>query len=143
MKRRVGAILIVCMLCVSISGAVGSVFSKPNFEDAGVISSVYTANMKSSVDALETTVNKYLNMDANNYKPCEQTQRTIALPWMNFNGDSLIEWWVRLEYNGQTFDKKVDISIGDFSEKFLKHPEYGFQKNSLNIQNMGRYSILI
>jgi len=125
MKKGVGAILIVCMLCISMSGAVGSVFSKPNFEGADIISSVYTANMKSSVDALETTVNKYLNMDANNYKPCGQTQKTIDLPWMNLNGDSLIEWWVRLEYNGQTFDKQVDISIGDFSEKFLKHPEYG------------------
>jgi len=125
MKIRVGASLIVCMLCVSMYGAAGSVFSKANFEDADIISSVYTSNIKSNVDALETTVYKYLSMDANSYKSCEQTQMDICLPWMDVNIDSLLEWWVRLEYNGQTFDKQVEISIGDFSEKFLKHPEYG------------------
>ena len=125
MKKRVGVIFIAFMLCVSMSGAVGSVFSKPNFEGDDIISRIYTANLESSVDSLESAVDKYLNMDMNNYVPCDKTQKIIDLPWMNHNGDSLLEWWVRLEYNGQTFDKQVDISIGDFSEKFLKHPEYG------------------
>ena len=89
MKVRVGVILIVFMLCVSMFGAVGSVFSKPSFEGTGAISSVYISNMKSSIDTLETTVNKYLNMDANNYEPCERTQSTIALPWMNLNNSLL------------------------------------------------------
>jgi len=125
MIKRIGASLIVCMLCVSIFGAAGSVTSKEKFEGADIISNVYTVNLESSVDALEDTVNKYLNMDVKNYKPCMQNQKDICLPWVNLNVNGLLEWVVRLEYNGQTFDKQVDISIADFSEKFLKHPEYG------------------
>ena len=125
MRKRIEVILIISMLLVSMSGTVGSVLAKSNFEEVNIISSVYTNDMQSSVNSLEKTVNKYLNMDTNKYETCNQVEKTIDIPWMNINRDSLLEWWVRLEYNGQTFDKQVDISIDDFSEKFLKHPEYG------------------
>jgi len=125
MRKRIGVILIISMLLISMSGTVGSVLAKSNFEEVNIISSVYTADMQSSVNSLEKTVNKYLNMDTNKYETCNQVEKTIDIPWMTSNSDSLLEWWVRLEYNGQTFDKQVDISIDDFSEKFLKHPEYG------------------
>jgi len=125
MRKRIGVILIISMLLISMSGTVVSVLAKSNFEEVNIISSVFTADMKSSVDSLNKTVNKYLNMDTNNYELYNQVEKNIDIPWMTSNNDSLLEWWVRLEYNGQTFDKQVDISIDDFSEKFLKHPEYG------------------
>jgi hypothetical protein len=48
----------------------------------------------------------------------------VNLPWYKASTD-LLEWWIVIEYNGKTFEKLVPVSIYDFKEKFLKHPEYG------------------
>jgi hypothetical protein len=49
---------------------------------------------------------------------------SVDVPWMNTFSD-LLEWWIRVEYNGVTFDEQVPIDITDFQDRFLKHPEYG------------------
>ena len=59
--------------------------------------------------------------------------RDIFLPWIS-QQTSILEWWIQIEYNDETFQKKVPVSITDFDEKFLKHPEYG-EKITFNIDD--------
>ncbi|MBS3777744.1 MAG: hypothetical protein KGY50_00445 [Candidatus Thermoplasmatota archaeon] len=55
----------------------------------------------------------------------------ITLPWIDKQSD-ILEWWIRIEYNNELFEKKVPVNISDFKDKFLKHPEYG-ERVSFNV----------
>lgn len=56
--------------------------------------------------------------------PHSSEVKEINLPWILETSD-LLEWWIEIEYNGEIFQKQVPVSIFDFKEKFLKHPDYG------------------
>ena len=45
------------------------------------------------------------------------------MPWST-ETSSIFQWWITLKYNGENFQKQLDISINDFKQKFLKHPYY-------------------
>jgi hypothetical protein len=76
------------------------------------------------MDLLKKSVYTYLNTDENPYRSSEDTvQSTLTAPWIHPTS-SIFEWWVRLKYNGDTFEKQLGISINDFQQKFLKHPYY-------------------
>lgn len=76
------------------------------------------------MDQLKKSVYSYLNTDENPYRSNEGTLgSTIDVPWISPAND-LFEWWVRIKYDNQTFQKQLDISINDFQKKFLKHPLY-------------------
>ena len=51
-------------------------------------------------------------------------ENQIQLPWKKGSTD-LLEWWIIIQYDGKEFEKKVPVSITDFRDRFLKHPEYG------------------
>jgi len=125
LKKAIGCIVLVSMLCISMSGAVGFAVSETSYNKNSYFFESHTSNLEDSTTKLKTTVDKYLSMDMDNYKAIKTTQMDIDLPWVNINKNDLLEWIIHLEYNGQKFDKQVDVSISDFSEKFLKHPEYG------------------
>ena len=79
---------------------------------------------KTSTDVMENlkkSVYKYLNMNENIYGSQEPVQSCITVPWI-LPTSNIFEWWVRLKYNGETFQKQLDVSITDFQQKFLKHP---------------------
>ncbi len=111
--RKMFVLLIVCsMLCLSMSGIVA-------------------LNLKDEATSLTIKNNSQNNFTENNlvesfskYLPQQQEKKDIQLPWITSN-TGLLEWWVRIEYNGETFQQQVPISVLDFREKFLKHPEYG------------------
>ena len=63
-------------------------------------------------------------MDENPYGTNEESvQKNITAPWI-CPTSNIFEWWVRLKYNGETFEKQLNVSITDFQQKFLKHPYY-------------------
>jgi hypothetical protein len=113
------------MLCISMSTAGFSQIIYGGSEDENIFSGSYTTEMKSTTNMLKETINKYMDMDVNRFEPYNAEPKTIDLPWSDLGNSDLLCWVVHLEYNGQTFDEQVDVSISDFSEKFLKHPEYG------------------
>jgi hypothetical protein len=77
----------------------------------------------SNVDgALDEYKNIFLQKSDNTCQ--EEFVSDIDLPWLN-NHANLLEWSIRLDYNGETYQQQVPIDIFDFKEKFLKHPEYG------------------
>lgn len=76
------------------------------------------------MDQLKQSVYSYLSTDENPYQFGEQTpEGTINAPWI-LPESTLFEWWVRVKYDDQTFQKQLDISVRDFQQKFLKHPYY-------------------
>lgn len=76
------------------------------------------------MDQLKKSVYSYLTTDENPYQSTEGSlESTIDAPWISPTS-SLFEWWVRVKYDDQTFQKQLDISINDFQKKFLKHPLY-------------------
>jgi hypothetical protein len=87
----------------------------------------FTAAEKTGSDGmaqLTRSVHKYLSMDENPYDTqATPSQVSVTAPWM-FPSSTIFEWWVRLTYKGQNFEKQLDVSIKDFQQKFLKHPYY-------------------
>ena len=116
------------MLCFSMSGASFSqkVTNSDNENDTFVTTQKHTQlSTQEMTNMVESSVNKYLTTSQQNYEPINYVEEPIELPWMQKSNADLLEWWIRLEYKGNLYDQKVEISIQDFNEKFLKHPEYG------------------
>ena len=127
MKKILVSILIISMLCFSITGAGFSenkerIKENHNFATLSVTSNHLSTEQVTNI--VSNTVDKYLSTNNENYNTLEKEILPVSLPWKSLN-DDLLEWWIQIEYNGQIFDKQVDISISDLTEKFLKHPEYG------------------
>ena len=114
------------MICIGMTGIATSltITSKP--KETKVSSADFKAVEKTSTGAMENlkkSVYNYLNMDENIYGSQENVQSSINMPWI-CPTSNIFEWWVRLKYNGETFEKQLDVSITDFQQKFLKHPLY-------------------
>ena len=126
MKKFVVVILII-MTCIGMSGVVTSlaVTSKRNETKAGSADSITVEKTSTgAMEDLKKSVYSYLNMDENRYGTNEEhVQNNIIAPWI-CPTSNIFEWWVRLKYNGETFEKQLDVSINDFQQKFLKHPYY-------------------
>lgn len=120
----------ISMLCISMSGA-GAFNIETNKEKETIAIEDYTETQYNFDKNLAQKFSKYL--------PQEQTQKNIELPWIKTNS-GLLEWWVRLEYNGETFQQQVPISVNDFREKFLKHPEYG-ERLLFDLDNDGKNDV--
>ena len=127
MKKIIVLIILSSMLCVSMTGASFSLVKNNEFNISSIVN--FTAQNKLSTEDLTYTVsnrvNEYINAGIQNYQPIRETAESVQLPWRDISNADILEWWIQLEYNGQIFDKKVDVSPSDFSDKFLKHPEYG------------------
>lgn len=77
-----------------------------------------------TMDILKTALYSYLNINENPFlSPEESVQSPLNAPWIKPTS-TIFEWWVRVEYNDETFQKQLDVSIYDFQQKFLKHPYY-------------------
>jgi len=126
MKKLLVAI-IVGMICIGMSGIATSLAIIPKQKEIEVSSAVLKTVEKTTttgaMENLKRSVYKYLNMDENIYGTEQQVQSSIIMPWIIQTSD-IFEWWVRLIYNGETFEKQLDVSITDFQQKFLKHPYY-------------------
>jgi len=134
--KKLLIIILVGMICIGMSGTAISLTmtskqkeTKLDSENINFVEKTTT----SSMDNLKKSVYKYLNMDENIYGGQEQVQSSINAPWI-VPSSTIFEWWVRLVYNGQTFEKQLDVSINDFQKKFLQHPYYT-QDVFFNIDN--------
>jgi hypothetical protein len=130
MKKSLVLFIIACMLCVSITGAVSSVNIKKENGSSENQSFIY--EKRQHISTAQATTNlanvaeKYFNLNEENYNPAEQTLEADAyVPWTGLYKGDILEWYIRLVYNGEEFLQEVPITIMDFQEQFLKHPEYG------------------
>ena len=115
------------MTCIGMSGIATSltVTSKRNNTKASSTDSIILEKTSNgAMENLKKSVYSYLNMDENPYGTHEEeVQNNINAPWI-CPVSNIFEWWVRLKYNDETFEKQLDVSINDFQQKFLKHPYY-------------------
>lgn len=113
MKKNGRIYIVILMLCINLAGITQAIeqnnFSENNQQD-------YLTH------EMIQTYSKYTTPENKQIKSIDQ--KTIDLPW-TYQQTSLLEWWIRIEYNGQTYEQQVPVNINDFKEKFLKHPEYG------------------
>jgi hypothetical protein len=124
--KKLLVVILIWMLCIGMSGIATSLAISPKSKETKVSSGIFQAVEKTSSSAMENlkkSVYKYLNMDENIYGSQEHVQSSINMPWI-CPTSNIFEWWVRLKYNGETFEKQLDVSINDFQQKFLKHPYY-------------------
>jgi len=121
MRKVIIFLVVISMTCISMSGAVNSTL----IEETEIVKDQTARDVYRQYS-------KYLPTN-------EKEIKNIELPWIE-TSSSLLEWVVRIEYNGQTFEEEVPVSISDFSEKFLKHPEYG-EKLYFDVDNDGKYEI--
>ena len=130
--RKVLVLTLVGILsCVSMTEIVAS------YRVQGVISEMdkkLDLSHSSYISTEEKTMNiakqtqKYLSLTSNPYQVVKTSAEKdkVELPWIGRQSMSdLLEWYIRIRYKGQDFIKEVPITVHDFEEKFLKHPEYG------------------
>jgi hypothetical protein len=114
------------MTCFSVSGIATSVTNTYENKVIKLDSSDLTTVQKTNpdtMDQLKKSVYSYLNADESPYSTHQDIETTVTAPWIK-PASTIFEWWIHLEYNGQSFEKQLDISINDFQKKFLKHPYY-------------------
>jgi hypothetical protein len=87
-------------------------------------STISEKTSSTTMEQVKKSVYTYLNMEENPYKTDQENlDRAITVPWVK-PASTLFEWWIYVEYDGNAFEKQLDISITDFKQKFLKHPYY-------------------
>lgn len=126
MKIQIGVIIISLMMVGPLWLEIAS-SNKSQFNDSKSYLESSTSLTSQSTKAVLNTFNNYLKYGENIITQCSSPKEKtsdVILPASAHAGE-IFGWWIRLVYNGQTFEKKLDISINDFSDKFLKHPEYG------------------
>jgi hypothetical protein len=115
------------MTCLGMSGIGAGLTNIVKQNETKGVSPTLTNDEKtttSTMDLLKKSVYSYLDMNENPYLTSKESiQSTLHVPWIR-PSTTLFEWWVRVKYNGQTFQKQLDVSIHDFQQKFLKHPYY-------------------
>jgi len=132
MKKIVVGIVILCVTCISMSNAV---FSQ-NIETNKIVNEIDNDNeIIQNVDnhlstqeittLLSNSADNYLSATEEDFEPVDRKTEQEDVFSMKKTNSDLLEWWVEFKYKGETYEKQVDVSITDFEEKFLKHPEYG------------------
>jgi hypothetical protein len=124
--KKLLIVILIGLLCIGMSGTATSLTITSTQKETKGSSVGFQTVEKTSTDVMENlkkSVNKYLNINENIYGSQEPVQSCITVPWI-LPTSNIFEWWVRLKYNGETFQKQLDVSITDFQQKFLKHPYY-------------------
>ena len=101
-----------------------NIFDKNNVQygSQNPIPTVQTSS--TTMDQVKKSVYSYLNMEENPYTTNGETPHTAVLaPWIK-PASTLFEWWIMVQYDGNGYEKQLDVSITDFRQKFLKHPYY-------------------
>jgi len=125
MKKLLVVVLII-MTCISMSGIAASltdIFDQNAIQTSSQNLTTVVKTSSTTMDQLKKSVYSYLNTDENPYSTHQENEITISAPWIK-PSSTIFEWWIHVEYNGQSFEKQLDISIDDFQKKFLKHPYY-------------------
>ncbi|MCX6661451.1 MAG: hypothetical protein NTY91_02755 [Euryarchaeota archaeon] len=126
MKKLLVVVLTV-MTCISMSGFAASLTNTFDRNTGQIVSQNLTTAVKTSSTTMEQvkkSVYSYLNMEENPYNTDQENlDKAITVPWIK-PASTLFEWWIHVQYNGDGFEKQLDISINDFKQKFLKHPFY-------------------
>lgn len=126
MKIQIGVILISLLIVGPLWLEIAS-STEPQLNDSKNYGNNVNSLTAKSTQAIVTTFNNYQKYGENAIaisSSSKEKSNMVILPASTHTGE-IFGWWIRLVYNGQTFEKKLDISITDFSDKFLKHPEYG------------------
>ena len=124
--KKVLVVILLIMTCIGMSGVSSSVVSTIDHNIQRDSPTIIIAEKTSStpMDQLKKSVYSYLSTTENPYEePQQSTEKTVNAPWI-CPASSIFEWWVRIKYNQETYQKQLDISINDFQKKFLKHPYY-------------------
>ncbi|MCK4902933.1 MAG: hypothetical protein KAS76_06185, partial [Thermoplasmatales archaeon] len=127
MKKTIVFLIIIGMICVSMTGAFSLIGTQEiEYVEKNIVDPNYISTEEATAQ-LANTASKYLNANVDDFEPyARSVGNSVDLPWIGRqNTGDLLEWYVRLVYDGTEFFEEVPISIQDFSEKFLKHPEYG------------------
>ncbi|HWR27333.1 MAG TPA: hypothetical protein VN377_02725 [Candidatus Thermoplasmatota archaeon] len=125
--KKLLVVVLTLMTCISMSGfgaSLTNIFDQNNtkISSQNLITGVKTSS--TTMDQVKKSAYSYLNMQENPYNTDQENQNsTITAPWIK-PASTLFEWWILVQYNGNAFEKQLDISINDFKQKFLKHPYY-------------------
>lgn len=130
MKKAIVLVVNFCMICVSMAGAV-SFTSIEKYTNNGEIKIVdfdeeYHISTEEATSKIANTAEKYFSLNEETYKIAQQTMDAeVEVPWTGLYQGDLLEWYVRIIYNGEEFLQEIPISIGDFKDRFLTNPNYG------------------
>ena len=122
--KKLLVMLLMTMTCISMSGFAPSFVTALNQKEvAHVTTDQKIAEKTNTFDQLKKSVYTYLNLPENPYENQQEYTQKPTVPWIRPASD-IFEWWIRVTYNGHTFEKQLNVSITDFQKKFLRHPYY-------------------
>ncbi len=132
MTKAIVILILISMICVSISGAAfsinDSIEKNINSVNEKLVINQPTESAEVNTRVLQNInqeVDKYLNFgDYISNDPPRKTPKQVEFPWSNRPlpiGD-FVEWIIHVNYKNKHFEEEIDISVIDFKDRFLKHP---------------------
>lgn len=125
--KKLLVLVLTILTCLGMSGLAVSLTDNHDVDKLIITSQTTSTSKKTSsttMDQVKKSVYSYLNMEESPYKTDQESlDSAVTVPWVR-PASTLFEWWIYVEYDGNAFEKQLDISITDFKQKFLKHPYY-------------------
>jgi len=122
--RKLLVVILMILTCIGMSGIATSSIIPSDQRNTNLSAAPPTIIQKTStIEQLKKSVYNYLNLQENPYPSHQEYNQKITAPWI-CQATNTFEWWIRIIYNGQTFQKQLNVSIKDFQKKFLQHPYY-------------------
>ena len=120
MKKLLVVILMI-LTCIGMSGIATSSLTPSNQKKINLSTIPPTTIQKTNtIEQLKKSMYNYLNLKENPYPSHQEYNQTITAPWI-YQATNTFEWWIRIIYDGQTYQKQLNVSIKDFQKKFLQH----------------------
>jgi len=149
MKKMLVIVILISMICASMSGAAVSFNKKSNIKNSDLAINLATESPEVNTELLSSinqNVEKYLNFEKYNIggKPVRNTFKEIEFPWSNrpipAGAGDFVDWVINVNYNGECFQQELDITPNDLRTKFLNDVTYT-EKVYFDVDADGEYDI--
>ena len=132
MRKAIVWLILISMICVSISGAAFSLNKNFNQNDNNHDVTLATESAEVNeilLDDIKENVNEYLNIEKyNDLKSPRTTVKEIELPWTDrpkpSGAGDFVDWIINVNYKDKYFQEEISISPIDFVRRFLDNPWY-------------------
>ena len=105
MKKIFVLVILVSMLCISITGAGISINPNKGNNHIPVVDLNYGDHLSTEdlTYVVSNRVNQYINAGIQNYQQIKETVESVQLPWRDISNSDFLEWWVQLADPGKKF----------------------------------------
>ncbi len=132
MRKAIAWVILISMICVSMSGAALSINKNNNKNNKNITFNNVLESPEVNTQILNdisTDLNNYLNFDKYNELSTQKNSvADVEFPWTDrpipTGAGDFVDWVINVNFNGQYFQQEISISPLDFVRRFINNPWY-------------------